>query len=475
MIDDDEAILASEISSSQTTMTGKESAWHDPSRSIFKTRVVPIDVSNIGRFVFNASNETYLDGWSLEMSKTIDAINLQEAAEELRVSDVPVAFPTETVYGLGADATRSAAIRGIYHAKQRPSDNPLIVHVSSLAHLRHLFGFGSRVDPTSDPIPPIYLPLIYRFWPGPLTILMPLPSQSPFAPEVTNNLPTVGVRMPSSLHALALIHMAGIPLAAPSANTSSKPSPTTAAHVMHDLDGHINTIIDGGPCEIGVESTVVDGLSDPPVVLRPGSISLEMLRSCQGWQRVNAAHADASDIVLPKAPGMKYKHYSPRAPVVLVQGRLDMQIIKATATSGHSVGILPTKTWSTSDVIFDRADSQVGQSDSDMHEKVRVTTLTTEDVESDDVKQHPAHITPSHQVRSDIAANKMITHIWIMPLGNDTVTIARNLFSGLRAMDEKGVSVIYVEAIDDSEGHLAAAIMNRLQKAAEVQMKNVID
>ncbi|KAL1998791.1 hypothetical protein VTN02DRAFT_5558 [Thermoascus thermophilus] len=231
------------------------------------------------------AGQSLSEWWAAERSRgTPEAAAIAEAADALRTSDVPVAFPTETVYGLGADATRSTAVRGIYRAKQRPSDNPLIVHVDSLSMLRRLLHPATTpagpVEP--DGIPPIYTPLIERFWPGPLTIILPNPPGSLLAREVTSNLPTFGVRMPSSPLARLLIHVADRPLAAPSANASTKPSPTTAQHVYHDLHGRIDLILDGGPCGVGVESTVVDGLTDPPVILRPGGIGIEELRSCPG-------------------------------------------------------------------------------------------------------------------------------------------------------------------------------------------------
>lgn len=239
------------------------------------TQLLPVDANRIGRFTFRNVAGSLLEDWDLEAQQdTPDLRNLQLAAAKLRDENIPVAFPTETVYGLGADATRSAAVRGIFEAKQRPSDNPLIVHVCSLQQLRTLLKpFGrdgasehSDTEPsltkdTQDPIPDIYKPLINKFWPGPLTVILPTPSGSVLAPEVTAGLRTFGARMPGNLLALALIKLANVPLAAPSANASTKPSPTAAEHVKHDLDGRIELIIDGGPCDIGVESTVVDGLS----------------------------------------------------------------------------------------------------------------------------------------------------------------------------------------------------------------------
>ena len=415
------------------------------SEPVKKTSVLTVDVSRIGQFRFSDSRQSFLEDWHIEIDRDLpDGIHLLEAAEKLRSTDVPVAFPTETVYGLGADATRSSAVLGIYKAKQRPADNPLIVHICSLAQLRQLLRPYAKSaltvpDPQNtddgDPIPAIYHPLIQRFWPGPLTILFSNPPQTTLAPEVTAGLPTFGVRMPSSLLALALIKLADIPLAAPSANASTKPSPTTAAHVLHDLNGRIEVILDGGPCEVGVESTVVDGLSDPPLILRPGGISIEQIKECQGWENLVKGYKDGLEMgKAPKAPGMKYKHYSPRAKVVLVEagagsGRLDSSIAHDHMVHGvKSIGILRTRHW------------KAGQSK---------TALVDGDV-------------------NGLKAPKIID----IGLGETTAGIARGLFSGLRELDQHGVDVIFVEGIDDSEGDAAAAVMNRLRKAAEVEVKS---
>lgn len=229
------------------------------------TRILPVQRLNDESF----RERSIPEWWASERkSQTPEAAAIEEAAQLLRTSDIPVAFPTETVYGLGADATRSRSVQGIYKAKQRPSDNPLIVHVDSMTMLERLLNpsMGPECATKTPPksIPPIYQGLVSRFWPGPLTIILPNPSGSLLAKEVTSNLTTFGARMPSSPLARLLIHAADRPLAAPSANASTKPSPTTAQHVHHDLNGRIELILDGGPCSVGVESTVVDGLSDPP-------------------------------------------------------------------------------------------------------------------------------------------------------------------------------------------------------------------
>ena len=431
------------------------------------TRVLKVNAAKIGHFVFDDPQQSFLGNWRLQLSdRSADATNLLEAVSQLRDSDMPVAFPTETVYGLGADATRSAAVRGIYHAKQRPSDNPLIVHISSLSQLRSLListdPSAPHSNPPQDPLPEIYRPLISRFWPGPLTILLPLPTPSPLAPEVTTSLPTVAVRMPSSPLALALIQLANVPLAAPSANASSRPSPTTAAHVLDDLCGRIDLILDGGPCTVGVESTVVDGLTHPPVILRPGGVSIEMLRGCPGWEAVQVAYKDGAEAGVPRAPGMKYKHYSPNAKVLLFYGQMDTALAKK-YLNGGSVGVLRTKTWK---MGIPRPNLQSSTDLGRQH-----GNSPDVDLEIEHIKQQNTFFTDSSaqhfQVHLGDASKQDLTDIWTVSLGPDTADIARYLFSALRELDQKGVDVICVEAISDDDGDAAAAVMNRLRKAAE--------
>ena len=450
------------------------------------TRILPIDVSKIGRIQFSGSSKSFLEDWTIELSPTSpDAAYLREAASRLQSSETPVAFPTETVYGLGADATRSAAVRGIYAAKQRPSDNPLIVHIHSLKQLRRLLlppdhEPHGAADVLHDPIPSIYHPLISRFWPGPLTILLPLPTPSPFAPEVTASLTTVAVRMPSSLLALALIRQADLPLAAPSANASSRPSPTSAAHVLHDLSGRIDLILDGGPCDIGVESTVVDGLSDPPLILRPGGVSIDMLRQCQGWEGITVGYMDAAEERMPRAPGMKYKHYSPKAKVVLVEGGLDVRLIQQCGGSGR-VGVLTTKEWQM--CHFQEENLSRGQM-----EPISVNGIAHvpggRETEVLDASKQPSTISEMAlepplsspnaklvQVKDGCIPHEGHLNVWTVALGSDARTIAKGLFSALRELDQHEVEVILVEGIKGNEGDAAAAVMNRLRKAAEIQIR----
>jgi L-threonylcarbamoyladenylate synthase len=219
-----------------------------------------------------------------------------------------VAFPTETVYGLGADATNDTAVRAIFIAKSRPPDNPLIVHVADRQMLS-----GVAID-ISDKAGK----LIDQFWPGPLTLV--LRRASALAPSVSVGLDTVAVRMPDSPVALALIRAAATPIAAPSANTSGRPSPTSAQHVLYDLDGHVDLILDGGPTTIGIESTVIDMTADPPVILRPGWVTADAISGLIGQVRTAASSAELS-----RSPGTRHKHYSPRARVVLIQrGSLEL-------------------------------------------------------------------------------------------------------------------------------------------------------
>ena len=439
------------------------------------THILPIDAIN-PPFV-NA--ETDLDAWFEESGrKSAQAENLIAAASALRRSAIPVAFPTETVYGLAADATRSDAVKGIYEAKQRPSDNPLIVHVGSLPQLRKLLrppiqdcegrngvhsgkeSIGSKPlsSTTDDPIPPIYHPLIQRFWPGPLTILLPLPDPSPLAPEVNSGLSTFGVRMPSSPLARLLISLTDRPLAAPSANASTRPSPTTAQHVYDDLNGRIDIILDGGPCSVGVESTVVDGLSDPPAILRPGGIGIEEIRALGGrWNSVTIGYQDrmqdgGTNGEGPRAPGMKYRHYAPKGKVFLFEAGVAEKVARESIAheiaqrSGVKIGIVRTRRWH---AFLDLPVADVG-SINDHTSRGRWVPTNSGHVDGEERDE---------------------AEVWSIDLGADVQTIAQGLFSALRTLDEAGCQVILIEGISDTEGDLAAAIMNRLRKAAEVDVR----
>ncbi|KAI4120877.1 MAG: hypothetical protein LQ347_007007 [Umbilicaria vellea] len=456
-----------------------------------QTRILPVSATRMGHIIFHSPSNSFLDGWDLEVDKaTPDGAHLLEAASQLRDTDIPIAFPTETVYGLGADATRSSAVQGIYRAKQRPSDNPLIVHICSLAQLRSLLcppdsttsaapsaQHSQRSSSTTDPIPAVYHSLIQRFWPGPLTILLRLPTPSPLAPEVTGSLNTFGARMPSAPLALALIKLADRPLAAPSANASTKPSPTTAEHVFHDLQGRIEIILDGGPCGVGVESTVVDGLCDPPAVLRPGGIGIELLRQCRGWEHVVVAYKDSSQRgdQAPRAPGMKYKHYSPRARVVLLEGgsaEPGWEVAKSYLGERQSVGLVRTRKWK----------AFAGTCDSDVGLTGPITTNGAASTSSDSTVTNGTYLHGRDRAESTQVPQALYSRfepgqdgggcdIWSIGLGGKVADIAHGLFSALRELDQKDVDVIFVEGINDNEGETAAAVMNRLRKAAEVELK----
>ncbi|KAL8790708.1 MAG: hypothetical protein Q9195_006250 [Heterodermia aff. obscurata] len=456
-------------------MTDTIERTNGESQTMHCTRTLPVNSSLIGKVTFKHSEKTFLDEWSLEPSGSTDATNLQEAASQIRNTDTPVAFPTETVYGLGADATRSSAVSSIYRAKQRPADNPLIVHVSSIPQLRKLLRGGTEtsgsIDELHDPIPPIYRVLIDQFWPGPLTILLPLPNPSPLAPQVTAGLPTVAVRMPSSLLALALIYLADVPIAAPSANTSTKPSPTMASHVLNDLSGRIDIILDGGPCDVGVESTVVDGLSSPPAILRPGGVSAESLRQCPGWEEVVLGYKDGTENGAPRAPGMKYKHYSPRARVILVRRALDVQLLAKHSGSAASIGCVATKTWNAA--IFKQiCESKRESTSTSTHGNFDYSLTGAERGAHDSMGtlQGPSLARTVAKLTEVSIKGRLRSEplrIWTVTLGANVACIARGLFSALRELDEIGVDVILVEGVDDGEGGAAAAVMNRLRKAAD--------
>lgn len=238
--------------------------------------------------------------------KDICSESLKEAAEHLARGQV-VAFPTETVYGLGANALDAQAVLRIFKAKGRPADNPLIVHVSSV----------DQVAPLVEEIPPIAQKAM-QLWPGPLTLVMKKSSMVP--DQTTAGLSTVGIRLPKNQAARDLIDACGCPIAAPSANVSGRPSPTTAQQVLEDMQGRIPLILDGGACEVGVESTVLDVTGPVPVVLRPGGVTLEQLLSLLGEVQVHAgAMAPLPKDDKPASPGMKYRHYAPTMPVYIAQ------------------------------------------------------------------------------------------------------------------------------------------------------------
>jgi L-threonylcarbamoyladenylate synthase len=323
---------------------------------------------------------------------------IQEAAMWIKENET-VAFPTETVYGLGANALSDQAVDKIFIAKGRPSDNPLIVHIAT----------QNQLDKLVTTVPDQAKQLMNAFWPGPLTIIFPKKDELPF--NVTAGLSTVAVRMPDHPIALALIAAADLPIAAPSANLSGKPSPTTAKHVYDDLNGRIAGIIDGGPTGIGVESTVVDCSSHIPVILRPGGITKEMLEGIVGHVELDEALTKEGQA--PKSPGMKYRHYAPDAPLILVDGTSTyvQSLVEKAKAEGKKVGVL----------------------------------TTVENFEAYD-----ADVVLSCGKRAEPA------------------TVLHNLYSVLRQFNETELDIIYSETFA-REG-VGEALMNRLMKAANGQM-----
>lgn len=331
---------------------------------------------------------------------------LQEAGQVLELGGT-VAFPTETVYGLGADAGNTEAVERVFAAKGRPSDNPLIVHISELTQLD---GLVRHVNETERA-------LMARFWPGPLSLVLPV-KPGAVSPRVTAGLDTVAVRMPDHNVALALISAAGRPLAAPSANRSGRPSPTLASHVLEDLAGAIDGVLDGGPAGVGVESTVVQVGEDGAVtVLRPGGVTAEQLAAVAASVRMDPAlhrAAGEAESPAPRSPGMKYTHYAPKGAMCVVQGP------RAIAVSARIAAEL-------------EAAAQRGE----------VTGVLSFD-------EHIGHY------RADVAVS----------LGSLAAPeeAARRLYAGLRRFDDEGATFILAEACP--EQGLGAAVMNRLLKAA---------
>ncbi len=323
-----------------------------------------------------------------------------------------VAFPTETVYGLGANALSEISVKNIYKAKGRPSDNPLIVHIADI----------SQLDAVVSEIPPAAQAVIRRFWPGPISIIM---KKNPGIPDcVTAGMDTVAVRMPENPEAEILLRLAGCPVAAPSANLSGKPSPTKPEHVIHDLDGRVDGIILGRNCDVGIESTVLDVTVNPPVILRPGIITAEDLEAVIGEVRIALRKEKNSSV--PKAPGMKYTHYAPDAPMILFEGTSD----------------------SVSSQICKTAEAELGAGK-------KIGIIATEETVEKYIRafgENPSCRILSAGTRSNLKS------------------IAHNVFDILRTFDIIGVDVILSEAFE-AEG-IGFSIMNRMDKAAaEIKTK----
>ncbi|UPX09489.1 L-threonylcarbamoyladenylate synthase [Ascochyta rabiei] len=436
------------------------------------TNILAVDPQRLGGITFTESTTDLIEEWHIDYAEGKDYQSLKRAAEEITNTDTPVAFPTETVYGLGADATRSSAVKAIFAAKGRPSDNPLIVHIHSLPQLRELLSDNGASQTEVDPIPAIYRPLIERFWPGPLTIILPVPEKTVLAPEVTAGLTTFGARMPRSILALSLLRLCGRPLAGPSANASTRPSPTAAEHVFDDLQGRIRTIVDGGPCEVGVESTVVDGLSSPPSILRPGGVTVEQLRQCPGWENVTIAYKDKQEggASKPRAPGMKYRHYSPKAEVILFEAGAARPGTEE-VTRKSKVGIIRTKSWKPA-LGLTAQDTSVRDANGQANGTAHADTTSTNPAGASSRLSNLLRSVIQHQIphAQRHTLDSIDTEVWDINLGAETEGVARGLFSALRELDKKGVEVIFVEGIDDTTGDdIAAAVMNRLRKAAEIR------
>jgi len=351
--------------------------------------------------------------------ETIDDSLLMEAAEIIRNGGL-VAFPTETVYGLGANALDEAAAKKIYAAKGRPSDNPLIAHIAKPEELAPLVKEISAAGKK----------LMETYWPGPLTMIFPKSELVPYG--TTGGLDTVAVRMPSDPVANRLIALSGVPIAAPSANTSGRPSPTLAEHVYQDMNGRIEMILDGGPVGIGVESTIVDVSGPVPVLLRPGAITLEMLRETVGEVEIDPVIlGPVSKDVRPKAPGMKYRHYAPKAELTLVEDRAEAGRAEAASSGGE----WPDVSVAVVDTINALAQEKAGQG-------LRVGIICTDETK----EQYHTGIVRSLGVRTK------------------EETIAHNLFAVLREFDDLQVDCIFSESFP--KDHLGQAIMNRLTKAA---------
>ena len=310
-----------------------------------------------------------------------------------------VIFPTETVYGLGANALDEEAAAKIYQAKGRPSDNPLLVHV---ADKEDVYGLVENIDDRAKL-------LMDKFWPGPLTIVFKKKDIIPA--RTSGGLDTVAIRMPSDQVARNLIRQAGVPIAAPSANISGRPSPTKPEHIIRDMDGRVDGILVGGSCNYGVESTIVDLSGDVAMVLRPGSITLEMLGEVLGQVNLDPSLKNKDDNIRAKAPGMKYKHYSPQAQVYIVRAGDQEDFARRV-----------------DELCLDNAKKGL---------KTGVLTRSSD--------QHP------YQAQ-------------VFDLGESDAEVAKNLFDSLISLDRESIDIAYVPYFE--EKGLGVAIMNRLKKAA---------
>ena len=374
-----------------------------------------------------------------------DKTVLQEVGEVIKKGGL-AAFPTETVYGLGGNALDEDAARKIYAAKGRPSDNPLIAHVSCV----------EEVAPLVKEIPEAGRKLMEAFWPGPLTMIFPKSEKVPYG--TTGGLDTVAIRMPDDPVANRLIALAGVPVAAPSANTSGRPSPTTADHVWQDMNGRIDMIIDGGPVGIGVESTIVDVSSAVPAVLRPGAITMEMLEEVLGEVSVDPAIlGPLSADVRPKAPGMKYKHYAPKADLTLVEPGTGTE----RESGAEQVTGAEQKTgadWNTG------AAPETGLDETQLQAMIRkVRELSREKIEAG----YKVGVICTDESRGCYTDGEVRS----IGARKSQASVAHNLYALLREFDDLGVDYIFSESFP--KDHLGQAIMNRLSKAAGYKIVKV--
>lgn len=337
----------------------------------------------------------------------LDKAALDEAGKVIRKGGL-VAFPTETVYGLGANALDKDAVKKIFIAKGRPQDNPLIVHVAD-------FNIENLVTGISDTAKK----LMKRFWPGPLTIIL---NKSSVIPDVTSaGLPSVGIRMPSNIIAREFIKASKVPISAPSANISGRPSPTEVSRCIEDLEGKVEFILGGGSCEVGLESTIVDCTVNPPCVLRPGGITLDMLKEVEPSIYIDKAVMKKPEgDFKPKAPGMKYRHYAPKAPLKIIKGDLQKTIAKI---------------------------NEIVQNNIDENKTVGI--LATDETKD----KYPQGMVISLGSRKDMK------------------NIAKNLFEALRSFDDADVDIIFSEAFE--ERGIGTAVMNRLKKSAGFNIINI--
>ncbi|KAK3821082.1 MAG: DHBP synthase RibB-like alpha/beta domain-containing protein [Benniella sp.] len=457
--------------------------------AVFNTLLETIDPTTI---TYSSSDlEDPIPEFSQPHTRTV----LETAAQILRTGQV-VGMPTETVYGLAANALDSVAAQRIFKAKNRPQDNPLIVHVASLKMLRSIL--------KDQEIPTVYSDLIRTSWPGPLTLLFPRSSLIP--DEITCGQPTVAVRFPSHPITRALIWACNLPLAAPSANSSGKPSPTLASHVMDDLSGKIPMVINGGQCSFGIESTVVDGLRVPPAILRPGGVTYEQIRQVRGMEQIQVYKKHFTDAAMeqaPTTPGMKYRHYSPEAEVVLVEYIKPGMMTVYTNGSGSS-GSVESSSSSSSSLSPASSSTLASLSASSLSPSPSPNAATTEQYslilkEIEKLKQEgkkrfgilrtsftlsTTNTTTAcnesdsssgsgsgsrggsgdaSQINGSLSSDSCVIEF---PLGQGSKPedVARELFRGLRYLDGQNVDCIFVEGISEEDEGLA--VMNRVRKAA---------